>query len=162
MTREESIDRLRKISEKTPIRTNGDDLLAITMAIKALSQEPSDTVSRGVFEQVMWERDIAIEQLHELGYEWGQKIEPCDDAISREAVLDILYREQEWYDIKTQIEELPPVTQKSGKWIYRREDKYSCSKCGTTTRVDESGIEEKPMYKFCPYCGAKMERSDKE
>ena len=45
---------------------------------------------------------------------------------------------------------------RKGYWIYRREDKYSCSKCGTTTRVDESGIDEKPMYKFCPYCGADM------
>lgn len=43
-----------------------------------------------------------------------------------------------------------------GEWIYRRGDKYSCSKCGTTTSVDESGIEEKPMYRFCPYCGADM------
>lgn len=44
-------------------------------AIKALEQEPSnDMVSRGVFEQVMWERDVAIEQLHELGYELGEKI----------------------------------------------------------------------------------------
>lgn len=47
-------------------------------------QQPSDTVSRGVFEQVMWERDVAIGQLNELGYELGQKVEPCDDAISRE------------------------------------------------------------------------------
>lgn len=44
-----------------------------------------------------------------------------------------------------------------GHWVYRREDKYSCSKCGTTTSVDEAGIDEKPMYKFCPYCGAEME-----
>jgi hypothetical protein len=30
--------------------------------------------SVGVLKQIMWERDIAIEQLHELGYEFGQKI----------------------------------------------------------------------------------------
>lgn len=46
--------------------------------LKALEQEScDDTVSRGVFEQVMWERDTAIEQLRELGYELGQKIEKC-------------------------------------------------------------------------------------
>lgn len=33
-------------------------------------------VSLGVYKQVAWERDIAIQQLHELGYEFGQKIEP--------------------------------------------------------------------------------------
>lgn len=43
--------------------------------------EPSnDMVSRGVFEQVMWERDVATEQLKELGYELGSKVEPCEDA----------------------------------------------------------------------------------
>ena len=36
MTREEAIDRLRKISEKTPIRTNGMDVEALEMAIEAL------------------------------------------------------------------------------------------------------------------------------
>lgn len=37
-------------------------------------QEPSkDMVSRGVFEQVMWERDVAIDQLKELGYGFGEK-----------------------------------------------------------------------------------------
>ena len=78
-----------------------------------------DTVSREVFEQVVRERDIAIEQLNELGYEFGEKIEPkyCDrnicikneyngigcedcevnksqkpsgDLISRQAVLDLV------------------------------------------------------------------------
>ena len=41
-----------------------------------------DAISREVFEQVMWERDIAIQQLKELGYGFGEKIEPqatnCD------------------------------------------------------------------------------------
>ena len=35
-----------------------------------------DVVERGVYEQVVWERDIAIKQLEELGYELGQKVEP--------------------------------------------------------------------------------------
>ena len=36
-------------------------------------------VSIGVLEQVMWERDVAIDQLKELGYELGQKIEKLAD-----------------------------------------------------------------------------------
>lgn len=32
-------------------------------------------VRYSTYEQVAWERDIAIEQLHELGYEFGQKID---------------------------------------------------------------------------------------
>lgn len=38
-------------------------------------QEPKK-VSLGVYEQIRWERDIAIEQLKELGYGLGEKIEP--------------------------------------------------------------------------------------
>ena len=34
-----------------------------------------DAVSRGLFEQYKWERDIAIEQLNELGISFGQKID---------------------------------------------------------------------------------------
>lgn len=37
------------------------------------------------------------------------------DLVKRDAVLEIICRETEWYDIRTQIEQLPSVTQKSGK-----------------------------------------------
>lgn len=86
--------------------------------------------------------------------------EPCEDAISRKDVINAIdkwiseYKPQHY--LMQSIRELPSVTQKSGKWLYIREDKYTCSKCGTITRVDEGGIDEKPMYKFCPYCSAKM------
>lgn len=47
---------------------------SLDMAIKALEQKPSnDMVSRGLFEQIKWERDVAIEQLKELGYGLGEK-----------------------------------------------------------------------------------------
>lgn len=76
MTREEAIRCLSVHSS-----TNGSGLCtdkqhyeAKQMAIKALEQEPcKDAVSRGVFEQVMWERDVAIDQLKELGYGFGEK-----------------------------------------------------------------------------------------
>lgn len=35
-------------------------------------------VSLETYKQVAWERDIAIEQLHELGYEFGEKIRECE------------------------------------------------------------------------------------
>ncbi len=45
-------------------------------------------VSIETYQQVCKERDIAIEQLHELGYELGQKIEQCDDAVSRQNIIE--------------------------------------------------------------------------
>ena len=38
-----------------------------------------------------------------------------------------------------------------GEFVY---DHWFCSECGW----DDSGfLEEKPNYKYCPYCGARME-----
>ena len=39
------------------------------------SAPPIDAVSRGVHEQVMWERDLAISQLNEIGKSWGEKMD---------------------------------------------------------------------------------------
>ena len=57
--------------------------------IGVLEEVPSiDAVSRGVLEQVMWERDLAISQLNEIGKSWGEKMDNvatvvrCKDCIS--------------------------------------------------------------------------------
>ena len=95
-------------------------------------------------------------------------IVPCDDAISRQKVLDVI--NLNWYYRKNcieVIENLPsvnPQEPKTGHWEWLTEDKYRCSNCNSETRVDECMNE--PLYDFCPFCGAKMiepqERSDKE
>ena len=40
-----------------------------------------------VYKQVAWERDVAVAQLKELGYELGEKIEKDDILISRKTAL---------------------------------------------------------------------------
>lgn len=90
-----------------------------------LEQEPSNTVSREVFEQVMRERDIAIEQLHELGYELGQKIESYEVEATklqqaynkgfedcRQAVFDLVNADWKYEGLETDVASLSPVTQK--------------------------------------------------
>ena len=84
--------------------------------------------------------------------------QPCD-AISREAVLDLLQMKYFGKELYMAIYELPSVTQKSGKWIRSiiYENTYNCSKCGS------AGYD---TFKYCPNCGAKMvepqESEDKE
>lgn len=47
--------------------------------VKEVAEEYKDKfVSMGAYKQVAWERDIAIKQLHELGYEFGEKIDGKD------------------------------------------------------------------------------------
>lgn len=92
--------------------------------------------------------------------------EPCDDAISREAVLNMQYRIDDSATLSTRdvvnvedIEDLPSVTQKSGKWILLDEcanSGYYCSNCQKKL-VKEGWSNTVKKIKFCPNCGAKME-----
>lgn len=51
---------------------------------------------------------------------------------------------------------LKEYDRKTGKWIWKTGDVYRCSECETDVHVAE--CMGKPIYNFCPYCGApKME-----
>ena len=47
------------------------------------------------------------------------------------------------------------VTTKTGRWIWKTEDKYYCSCCNEEIAVKE--VMNVPQYEWCPMCGAKME-----
>ena len=53
-------------------------------------------------------------------------------------------------DITCILEDVPSVTQKTGRWIFN--GYYECSECGKTTYND--------TYKYCPNCGAKMKGAE--
>lgn len=75
-----------------------------------------DCVSLEVYKQVTRERDIAIEQLKELGYEFGEKIRTSDDCVSRAEILEEMTRREKNGDRITlgYIKKLPPVTPTHG------------------------------------------------
>lgn len=91
--------------------------------------------------------------------------EPCEDAVSREAVLNGLAsiaKAKAKSDAQKALmgrvmfftEQLPPVTpkQKTGKWIITSfTDRYICSECGHNL------ITQYKPDNYCSYCGAKME-----
>ena len=94
-----------------------------------------------------------------------------NDLISRQAVLEIICQ----YDIRTQIEQLPPVTRQTGEWITKEaysEDKAMgimeqvvCSNCDMQNSYFSEWDECKnPIAKtfirskFCPNCGVRMIR----
>lgn len=96
--------------------------------------------------------------------------EECSDAISRQAVLEVIEKChcEEWVkaDIGAPIEALQPVTpaEKVGRWIIKmRVNKkimvaggkkwyiqIMCDKCGFIKTIME---KYKGQYKFCPNCG---------
>lgn len=109
--------------------------------------------------------------------------EPCDDAVSRQAVMDIveisrlhLDRKYDTEVMSEQIKALPSVTPKceQGEWILNDNQgvqavgylTYHCSECGREISSKYHGkISLLKEYPYC-HCGAKMiepqESEDKE
>lgn len=98
--------------------------------------------------------------------------EPCKDAISRKAVLDIV---RDMHDLAradvlsytiNQIEKLSPINQepKIGHWIKEKSlhgwdgKSYQCSVCGRSIHIDPEA-EDLTDYPYC-HCGAIMTESE--
>lgn len=102
--------------------------------------------------------DMAIEALEQ---------EPCEDAISRQAVDDAICEYSRSCDVNygqimEYIEKLPSVTpkQRTGHWI---ENTYELSRefWDSTTECSVCGYKlGGAMPNFCPNCGAKMAESE--
>lgn len=90
----------------------------------------ADVVSFGVYEQVAWERDIAIQQLREdYGVELGQK------------KADVAYVQH-------------------GRWIEESDGGTRCSVCNKRVRDATGGRDDPvnlSKMPYCPKCGAKMD-----
>ena len=149
MTREEAIKVLNMVE------AHGLAEEAKQMAIKALSQEPCDECVYSTKDGYCQYDDVT---------ETIPPLEQCDDAISRDAVLNTEYQVKIINDIEyvmlsevqMKIRKMPPVTQKSGKWLEKdlRKEEYvlvgKCSVCGQVRVTD----------KLCSNCGAKMESEE--
>ena len=128
---------------------------------KALSQKPCEECKYKTFTELYFHTDPEmVEQ------------EPCDDAISRETVIDTLqYAWEANKDIQESIVEikaLPSVTQKSGKWILQPSNKeqgerdfiwWKCSECGQVI-YSETEKDRREYHAFCGRCGARMESEE--
>ena len=114
----------------------------------ALAVFPNQQISLGNVDKMKESVDMAIKALEQ---------EPCEDAISRQAVLDINenhhgqmpnhINHQIWQEIK----DLPSVTPqpKMGRWIgCDILQEFKCSECRVCFRNKSN---------YCPNCGAKMQ-----
>ena len=152
---------------------------ALNMAIKALEQQPcEDAISRQALLQKCVYAPIApilkSDSVHYEDVVFAKDIinaEPsisiCTDAISRQAVLDLIehynsdglgsvfYGYEEGVKFADAVNKLPPVsTEKTGRWITTRtfmhDGEYYCSKCKCDSPRNE-------RWDYCPNCGARMD-----
>lgn len=104
--------------------------------------------------------------------------EPCEDVISRQAVMDCFKKWQPymatrlWY-FEQELSKLPSVNSqetKMGHWIFKN-GRYRCDVCGEKAIYHYSGsssiTQTEILTRYCPSCGVKMsdtntDRRDKE
>lgn len=148
---------------------------ALTMAIQALSQEPCDVFDE--YGNYKYPSDVELTEPNTA------TSMPCEDAISRQAVLmeidkylcGVPFDEK---GIDEVIKDLPPVKQEPSEIIYgstyggvswggtynpqERKGHWDsrtckCSECGYQIAFSEYAERK---YKFCPDCGADMRGAD--
>ena len=110
-----------------------------------------------------------VRHIYNRGYEDGYKDgreniidEPCEDCISRKAVLKKIAKEYEGTDdldfwnrsrAKRSIEDMPSVQseRKMGRWITGDGGYTYCNSCRCVGNSN---------YDYCPHCGAKMQEGE--
>ena len=165
MTKEEAIAKLKNFAEHA---YPNEEFL---MAIEALEQEPCIQEKQANADKI----DAVYIDGFKAGYSQARfdlEQERCEDAISRQAVLDAISRVgmckcstneiEAVDDCSRVVEVLPSVTpaEKVGRWIekdgYDGDTYYDCSECGESwTTID--GTPWNNGMKYCPNCGARME-----
>ena len=95
--------------------------------------------------------------------------ERCEDAVSRQAVLEILndayfLKLDDGAALQESVKQLPSVTPqpKMGCWEWNQYDanpkigNWHCSECRTIVPCIPE-VDNTPIYKWCPMCGCKMQ-----
>ena len=85
-----------------------------------------------------------------------------DDLIKRsDAIGACAYETIECYEARKAIRALPSADRPQGEWFKDDEGTFICSACGSGYK-DQPTIMGKPMFEWCPICGAKMKGADDE
>lgn len=157
MTREEAIKLLRKLRET--IDRNNAYGEAEEMGIQALEQEPCDVFDK--YGNYKYPSDVELTEPNTA------TSMPCEDTISRQAVLDIDFKRiilttaKPAEMIEQKVKSLPSVTPqlKTGHWIeedmFDGDVAYRCSECNELFWI-EDGTPKDNEYNFCPKCGKRL------
>ena len=81
MTNQEAIELLDNLVGMIEDNQNSDYDKAFKMGIEALGKQ-------GSYEQILWERDIAIKQLEDIGLSFGEKTDRVKEALEKQAGIE--------------------------------------------------------------------------
>lgn len=142
MTAKEAREILETAKAKNRTDYPLDYAVAMEMAITAL----------GAIEQIMWERDMAISQLEEIGVSFGEKMDEVKEALEKQIAkkLEIYTDTRNYMDMYGNVTDIYEV------------DIYECPNCGAyiTERFKDDTCELVPNY--CNNCGQKFDWSEEE
>ena len=164
MTREEAIKVIKSIIDVEQEYGGKDNIDALNMAISALehicdddcehctwTECPEDVVPTMIYPQVDGITPTVV-------------AEPCEDAVSRQAVLEIVNNPLN-IRLDAIIKRLPSVTvRQTGEWIiynYPADECVYCSKCKTEYYENDLYMGGSEFPNFCPNCGADMRGENK-
>lgn len=141
----------------------------VLQLIEALEQEPKADALDKIRAEILEEKEHAYADFERYKVEYLEQ-ESCDDCVSRQAAIDVIYDNEYKKDMRKELEQLPPVTpkEKIGHWIVGRvfptkvSDEnlieYHCSECDRAIRCTESQLVN---YPYC-HCGAKMQEVEND
>ena len=149
-------------------REKAIDALKISAPVMSVTQEEFNDYIQILNKIMNW---LEQEPCDELDFVQPHKkvsvnLDPCVDAISRQAAIDAFNAFADEVNQDTDIHEaieivlnLPPVEQKQGEWIWIRDtvtNMYHCSCCRAVVR------QEPKKDAYCRWCVAKMEGVNNE
>ena len=151
---------LDNVSVIKSVKTENNDKMPIDEAIDLLNKlylKADFTDTYGDMEDTE-PYEEAIKMVAEL-----LKQEPCEDCISRQAVLEVQIKYAEhigatkYWQMRDNIRALPPVTPqpKIGHWLRmsdlseQEDDRYKCSRCGNVVHY----TNKMNLYTFNSWCG---------
>ena len=163
-------EKIRKVFAKESDIKKADIADMVTKVIMQAEEETDRFIFNTIrpYCEEITQQEISKEILSEALTQFFSKPTECDDAISREAVLQKL-NELDWQELYLPIhfkehiiDELPSVTpsRRKGRWIEERNDYgeiqgWHCDKC-----YEDSGFTTDCKWNYCPSCGAEMESEE--
>ena len=152
---------------------------------KALEQKPKTEKDIKMCDVTPEEREIINNHIKSISKPtgvdfWDLYKEPCEDAVSRQAVLEQTYkwskdeflRVAKPFDyLRKRINSLSPINPqpKTGHWEWVQYDSnpnignWQCSECRCVVIEcgDKKSKGDIPLYKYCPQCGCRIVESQK-